>query len=110
MRTVHPYLNGVQHAIAYIPAYPRLNTALVLHLEPLPLFRGNRIRRHADYEESLASVDDDDVVGFCTVCIEEGPGTIRMNCVASARRGIGPVADITVGASGRANETAFRLR
>jgi hypothetical protein len=64
----------------------RPDTPLVLHLEPLPLFRGNRFQRHAEQEESSASVQDNEVVGLCTVCIEERPGTIRIDRVASVRR------------------------
>jgi hypothetical protein len=79
---------------------------LLLHLQPLPLFRGNRFRGHAEQEESFASVKDDEVVAMCAVCIEERPGTIRIDRVASVRREIGPVSDVTVGASGRANEAA----
>ena len=82
-----------------------LYDALVL-LELLSLFRGNRVRRYAEQEESFASVKDDDVVGFCALCIEERPGTIPIDRVASAWREIGPVLDITVGASGGANEAA----
>src|SRR4029077_20180936 len=70
---------------------------LAFHLEPRPLFRGNRIWRHAEQEKSLASVKDNDVVGFCTVRIEERPGTIRIDRVASGRPEIGPVQDFTVG-------------
>jgi hypothetical protein len=79
---------------------------LLLHLQPDPLFRGNRVRRRAEQEESLASVKDDEVVVFCTIRSEERPGTIGIDRVASARRDIGPVLDFTVGASGRANEAA----
>src|SRR5579864_4722130 len=79
---------------------------LLLHLQPLPLFRGNRFRGHAEQEESFASVKDDEVVAMCAVCIEERPSTIRIDRVASVRREIGPVSDVTVGASGRANEAA----
>jgi len=79
---------------------------LVLRLDSVPLFRGNRIRRQAEQEESSAPVQDDDVIAFRTVCIEERPGAIPVNRVASARWGISPVPDIAVGASSRANEAA----
>jgi hypothetical protein len=59
-RLVEPPKIGAQH----IPAYPRPDTPLVFHLELRPLFRGDRFRRHAEQEESFASVKDDDVVGF----------------------------------------------
>ena len=64
---------------------------LVFHLELLPFFRADRIWCHAEQEESLAPVKDNDVVGFFTVGIEERSGTIRIDCVASVRREIGPV-------------------
>jgi hypothetical protein len=57
-------------------------------------------------EESLASVKDDEVVGFCTIRSEERPGTIRIDrvaCVHAPRR-IGPVLDVTVVASGQASK------
>src|SRR5271169_4434141 len=73
---------------------------LLLHLQPHPLFRGNRVRRQAEQKESLASVKDDEVIGFCTIRSEDRPGTIGIDRVASARRGIGPVLDFTVGAPG----------
>src|SRR6266849_3203422 len=79
---------------------------VLLLLQPYPLFRGNRARRHAEQEESLASVKDNEVVAVCAVRIEERPGTIRIDRVASVRREIGPGSDFTVGASGRANEAA----
>ena len=79
---------------------------LVLHLDPLPLFRSNRVRRHAEQEESVASVKDDEVVGLCTVRIEKRPRTIWIDRVTSDRREISPVTDITVAASGRANGAA----
>jgi hypothetical protein len=37
---------------------------VLLLLQPYPLFRGNRARRHAEQEESFASVKDDEVVVF----------------------------------------------
>src|SRR4029077_6339440 len=89
--------------------YPRPNTPLVLHLEPLPLFRGNRARQHAEQEESFASVEDDEVVGCSTVFIEERPSTIRIDRVASVCRVIGPRSDFTVGASGRADESSHPI-
>ena len=82
------------------------SASLVLQLDPLALLRGNRSRRHAEQEESLATVKDDEVVAFCTVRIEERPGTIRIDRIASVRREIGPVSDFTVCASRRANEAA----
>src|SRR5580700_7730623 len=60
-------------------------------------------------EEFLASVKDDEVVGFCTIRSEERPGTIRIDrvaCVHAPRR-IGPVLDVTVVASGQASK-AYR--
>ena len=89
--------------------HPTLLSAplVLLLLQPYPLFRDNRARRHAEQEESLASVKDDDVVAVCAVRIEERPSTIRIDRVASVRCGkIGPGSDFTVGASGRANEAA----
>ena len=79
---------------------------LLLLLDPRPLFRDNRARRLAEQEESLASVKDDEVVGFCTIRSEERPGTIRIDRVACvhARRRIGPVLDVTVVASGQARK------
>jgi len=79
---------------------------LLLLLDPRPLLRDNRSRRHAEQEESLASVKDDEVVGFCTIRSEERPGTIRIDRVAGvhARRRIGPVLDVTVVASGQASK------
>jgi hypothetical protein len=46
---------------------------------------------------------------FCTVCIEERPGAVGIDRVASVRRGIGPILDFTVGASGRADEAAHSI-
>src|ERR1039458_8353230 len=78
---------------------------VLLLLQPYPLFRGNRARRHAEQEESLASVKDNEVFAVCAVRVEERPRTIRMDRVASVRCGvIGPGSDFTVTASGRANE------
>ena len=68
---------------------------VLLLLDPRPLLRDNRSRRHAEQEESLASVKDDEVVGFCTIRSEERPGTIRIDrvaCVHAPRR-IGPFFD-----------------
>jgi hypothetical protein len=65
---------------------PDATPPLVLPLEPLPLFRGNRARQHAEQEEFFASVEDDEVVGFSTVFIEERPSTIRIDRVASVCR------------------------
>src|SRR5208283_738561 len=80
---------------------------VLLLLQPYPFFHDNRARRLAEQEESLASVKDDDVVAVCAVRIEERPGTIRMNRVASVRCGfISPRSDYTVGASCVANEAA----
>jgi hypothetical protein len=47
---------------SFFAACLRWRPRLVLQLEPLPLFRGNRSRPHAEQEESLASVKDDEVV------------------------------------------------
>src|ERR1700693_295234 len=80
---------------------------VLLLLQPYPLFHDNRARRLAEQEESLASVNYDDVVAVCAVRIEERPSTIRVDRVGSVRCGlIGPGSDFTVGASGIANEAA----
>ena len=72
------------------PAYPRLNTPLVLHLQPYPLFRDNRVGRHAEHEESLASDKDDDVFALCTVRIEERPFLLSRGRHADATAGAEP--------------------
>ena len=47
-RDVHWFLRIQNSGI--VPVCPRIlsNTPLVLHVEPLPLFRGNRVRLHAE--------------------------------------------------------------
>ena len=84
---------------------------VLLLLEPRPLCRDNCVRLQIEQEESLASVEDDDVVGFNTVWTwtEERPGTIRIDRVASMRRGICPVLDYTVDARGSANGAALPI-
>src|SRR5580704_9246006 len=80
---------------------------VLLLLQPRPLSRDNLARLKADHGESLASVKDDDVLDFCTTCIEERPGTIRIDRVASVRpRDIGPVVGFRVADSGRASDAA----
>ena len=81
-------------------------SVLLVHLQTSTLFRGNRSGRHAEQEESLASIKNDEVIDFCTIRSEDRLRTIRIDGVAPARRGIGPVLDFTVVASGRANEAA----
>ena len=91
-------------------SFPNTRTSpLVLPLESLPLFRGNRARQHAEQEEFFASVEDDEVVGFSTVFIEERPSTIRIDRVASVCRVIGPRSDFTVAASGCADEASHPI-
>lgn len=81
---------------------------VLLLLQPYSLSRDNPVRLKADQGESLASVKDDDVVGFCTICIEERAGTIRIDRVASVRpRAIGPVVGLNVADSGRASNAAL---
>ena len=80
---------------------------VLLLLQPYPLFHGDRVRRLAEHEESLASVNHDDVVAECAVRIEERPGTIRSDRVGSVRCGeISPGTDFPVGASGVSNVAA----
>src|SRR5215472_3448642 len=80
---------------------------VLLLLQPHPLPTDNRGCQHAHHGESLASVKDDDVLGICTSRIEERPGTIWIDLVASARPlDIGPVYNFTVLASGLANDAA----
>src|ERR1700691_2531589 len=57
---------------------------VLLLIQPRPLSRDHlaRLQWRAEHGESLASVQDDYVVGFCTVRSEERPGTIRMDLVA----------------------------
>src|SRR5262249_4086783 len=81
---VHP---GPAEGIAPVEA----GNATGLPLEPLRLFRGNRVWRHAEHEESFASVKDDEVVGYGTVCIEERPSPIRIHRLGSDRREINPL-------------------
>src|SRR5579872_7312671 len=69
-------------------------------LDPRPLFRDNRARRHAEQEVSLASVKDDEVLRF----VKKRPGTVRIDRVAPRLEMIGPVFNFTVAASGRANQ------
>ena len=64
---------------------------VLILLDPCQLCRDSRARLQIEQEESLASVEDDDVVGFCTIHSEERPGTIRIDRVASMRPGICPV-------------------
>jgi len=90
--------------------FAKRNTPLILRLDPRHLCRDNRVRPQTEQEESLASLEDDDVVGFTTVWIEERPGTIRIDRVASVRSGlIGPVPDCTVDARGSANGAALPI-
>src|SRR5208282_1054169 len=78
-----------------------------LLLQPCPLFHYSRARRLAEHEESLASINYDDVVAVCAVRIEVRPRTIRIDRVGSVRSGlIGPGSDFTAGASGVANGAA----
>jgi hypothetical protein len=84
--------------------------ALVLPLlQPHALSRDNlaRLQWRAEHGVSLASVKDDDVVGFYTIRSEERAGTIRIDRVASVRlRGIGPVVGSIKAASGLATDAA----
>src|SRR5271168_2057317 len=52
---------------------------VLLLLQPYPLSRNNLVRLKADHRESLACVKDDDVLDFCTLCIEERAGAIRID-------------------------------
>src|SRR5208282_810316 len=80
---------------------------VLLLLQPYSLSRDNFVRLKADHGESLASVKDDDVLDFCTICIEERAGTIWIDRVASVRpRDIGPVVGLRVADSGRASDAA----
>jgi hypothetical protein len=81
---------------------------LLLRLQPHALSRENIARLVAGQGESLASVKDDDVAGFSTICIEERAGAIPIDRVASVRPGaIGPVVVSINAASGRANGAAL---
>jgi hypothetical protein len=60
---------------------------VLLLLDPRPLFRDNRSRRHGQQEISFASVKDDEVLQF----VKKRPGTVRINRVASRLQLIEPV-------------------
>src|SRR6202050_2270158 len=78
-----------------------------LLLQPCSLSRDNFVRLKADHGESLDSFKDDNVLDFCTICIEERAGTIWIDRVASVRpRDIGPVVGFGVADSGRASDAA----
>jgi len=59
----------------------------VLPVEPRPLFRDSRSRRHGEQEVSLASVKDDEVLRS----VKERSGTVRIDRVSSRRQLIEPV-------------------
>jgi hypothetical protein len=83
----------------FVVASNVVSAPLVLLLQPYPLFHDSRARRHAEQEDSLASVNYDDVVAVCAVRIEERPGTIWIDRVGSVGRGfIPPGSDYTAGA------------
>ncbi len=90
-------------------AYKALSTLSVVDIELRSFSCGNGVRRHTKQEELFASVKDDEVFSFCTVFTKKRSGAIRIDRVASARRGIRPISDFSVGASRRANGAACSI-